>query len=65
VIFLLDSGTLWIMLYALGVSVPPARVFASFMLSTTAHNTGQNSFVEKFSAEDLLECATTSTLFRG
>jgi uncharacterized membrane protein YbhN (UPF0104 family) len=36
VIFLLDSGTLWIMLGALGLAVRPAQVFASFMLSTLA-----------------------------
>jgi len=35
-IFLLDAGTLWIMLCALGLSVPPALVFASFVLSTLA-----------------------------
>ena len=39
-IFLLDAGTLWIMLYALGVSVHPAQVFASFMLSTLARTLG-------------------------
>ena len=35
-IFLLDAGTLWSMLCALGLSVPPALVFASFVLSTLA-----------------------------
>jgi uncharacterized protein (TIRG00374 family) len=35
-IFLLDAGTLWIMLFALGLSVHPAQVFASLMLSTLA-----------------------------
>jgi uncharacterized protein (TIRG00374 family) len=39
-IFLLDSGTLWIMLCALGISVHPAQVFASFMLSTLARTLG-------------------------
>ena len=39
-IFLLDAGTLWIMLYALGLSVHPALVFASFMLSTLARTLG-------------------------
>jgi len=39
-IFLLDAGTLWIMLYALGLSVHPAQVFASFMLSTLARTLG-------------------------
>ncbi len=39
-IFLLDAGTLWIMLQALGLSVHPARVFASFMLSTLARTLG-------------------------
>jgi uncharacterized protein (TIRG00374 family) len=40
VIFLLDAGTLWIMLRALGLSVHPAHVFASFMLSTLARTLG-------------------------
>ena len=39
-IFLLDAGTLWIMLRALGLSVPPALVFASFVLSTLARTLG-------------------------
>jgi uncharacterized protein (TIRG00374 family) len=39
-IFLLDAGTLWIMLRALGLSVHPALVFASFMLSTLARTLG-------------------------
>jgi uncharacterized protein (TIRG00374 family) len=39
-VFLLDAGTLWIMLYALGLSVHPAQVFASFMLSTLARTLG-------------------------
>ena len=39
-IFLLDAGTLWIMLRALGLSVHPAQVFASFMLSTLARTMG-------------------------
>lgn len=39
-IFLLDAGTLWIMLCALGLSVHPAQVFASFMLSTLARTLG-------------------------
>jgi uncharacterized protein (TIRG00374 family) len=39
-IFLLDAGTLWIMLRALGLSVYPAQVFASFMLSTLARTMG-------------------------
>jgi len=39
-IFLLDAGTLWVMLWALGLSVHPAPVFASFMLSTLARTLG-------------------------
>jgi uncharacterized membrane protein YbhN (UPF0104 family) len=39
-IFLLDAGTLWSMLCALGLSVHPAQVFASFMLSTLARTLG-------------------------
>jgi len=39
-IFLLDAGTLWFMLRAVGVSVHPALVFASFMLSTLARTLG-------------------------
>ena len=39
-IFLLDAGTLWIMLHALGLSIHPAQVFASFMLSTLARTLG-------------------------
>jgi Mg2+-importing ATPase len=39
-IFTLDAGTLWIMLWALGLAVNPAPVFASFMLSTLARTLG-------------------------
>jgi uncharacterized protein (TIRG00374 family) len=39
-VFLLDAGTLWIMLRAIGLSVHPAQVFASFMLSTLARTLG-------------------------
>ena len=39
-IFLLDAATLWVMLFALGVGVHPAPVFASFMLSTLARTLG-------------------------
>ena len=39
-IFLLDTATLWSMLCALGLSVHPAQVFASFMLSTLARTLG-------------------------
>jgi uncharacterized membrane protein YbhN (UPF0104 family) len=39
-IVLLDAGTLWSMLRALGLSVHPALVFASFMLSTLARTLG-------------------------
>ena len=39
-IFLLDAATLWVMLWALGLSVHPAPVFASFMLSTLARTLG-------------------------
>jgi len=39
-IFVLDAGTLWVMLWALGLAVPPAPVFASFMLSTLARTLG-------------------------
>lgn len=39
-ILLLDAGTLWIMLWALGFEVNPAPVFASFMLSTLARTLG-------------------------
>jgi uncharacterized membrane protein YbhN (UPF0104 family) len=39
-IFLLDAATLWFMLCALGLSVHPAQVFASFMLSTLARTLG-------------------------
>lgn len=39
-IFLLDAATLWVMLWALGLSVHPAPVFASFMLSTVARTLG-------------------------
>ena len=37
---LLDAGTLWAMLRALGFQVNPAPVFASFMLSTLAQTLG-------------------------
>jgi uncharacterized protein (TIRG00374 family) len=40
VIFLLDAGTLWVILSALGISVDPAPVFASFVLSTLARTLG-------------------------
>jgi len=36
----LDAGTLWIMLWALGLGVNPTPVFASFMLSTLARTLG-------------------------
>ncbi|MGZ6087403.1 MAG: lysylphosphatidylglycerol synthase transmembrane domain-containing protein [Polyangiales bacterium] len=39
-IMLLDAATLWVMLWALGVWVHPAPVFASFMLSTLARTLG-------------------------
>jgi Mg2+-importing ATPase len=39
-IFVLDAGTLWVMLWSLGLSVHPAPVFASFMLSTLARTLG-------------------------
>jgi uncharacterized membrane protein YbhN (UPF0104 family) len=39
-IFLLDAGTLWVMLFALGLSIHPAPVFASFMMSTLARTLG-------------------------
>jgi uncharacterized protein (TIRG00374 family) len=39
-IFLFDAGTLWIMLFALGHSLSPAPVFASFMLSSLAQTLG-------------------------
>jgi uncharacterized membrane protein YbhN (UPF0104 family) len=39
-ILALDAGTLWSMLGALGLAVSPARVFASFMLSTLARTLG-------------------------
>jgi uncharacterized membrane protein YbhN (UPF0104 family) len=39
-IFTLDAGTLWIMLWALGLAVNPAPVFASFMLSTLSRTLG-------------------------
>ena len=39
-IFILDAGTLWSMLCALGLSVHPAQVYASFMLSTLARTLG-------------------------
>jgi uncharacterized membrane protein YbhN (UPF0104 family) len=39
-VFLLDAATLWIMLLALGLTVHPALVFASFMLSTLARTLG-------------------------
>ena len=40
VIFVLDAATLWVMLWALGLAVHPAPVFASFMLSTLARTLG-------------------------
>ena len=39
-IFLLDAATVWVMLSALGLSVHPAPVFASFMLSALARTLG-------------------------
>lgn len=39
-IFVLDAATLWVMLWALGLAVHPAPVFASFMLSTLARTLG-------------------------
>ena len=39
-IIALDAGTLWFMLWALGLEVNPAPVFASFMLSTLARTLG-------------------------
>ncbi len=39
-IFTLDAGTLWIMLWALGLVVNSAPVFASFMLSTLLRTLG-------------------------
>ena len=39
-ILLLDAATLWAMLSALGFSVDPASVFASFVLSTLARTLG-------------------------
>jgi len=36
----LDAGTLWVMLFSLGISIHPAPVFASFMLSTLARTLG-------------------------
>jgi len=39
-IFVLDAGTLWVMLWALGLAVHAAPVFASFMLSTLARTLG-------------------------
>jgi len=39
-IHLLDAGTLWTMLRALGFQVNPAPVFATFMLSTLAQTLG-------------------------
>jgi len=39
-ILALDAGTLWIMLWSLGLVVHPAPVFASFMLSTLARTLG-------------------------
>ena len=39
-ILVLDAGTLWLMLWALGFEVNPAAVFASFMLSTLARTLG-------------------------
>jgi len=39
-IIALDAGTLWSMLWALGLEVNPVPVFASFMLSTLARTLG-------------------------
>jgi Mg2+-importing ATPase len=39
-ILALDAGTLWGMLWALGLAVNPVQVFASFMLSTLARTLG-------------------------
>jgi uncharacterized membrane protein YbhN (UPF0104 family) len=39
-ILALDAGTLWGMLWALGLSVSPVQVYASFMLSTLARTLG-------------------------
>ena len=39
-IFVLDAGTLWVMLFSLGMGIHPAPVFASFMLSTLARTLG-------------------------
>jgi Mg2+-importing ATPase len=39
-ILALDAGTLWAMLWALGLAVHPMPVFASFMLSTLARTLG-------------------------
>ena len=40
VLYLLDAGTLWTMLRALGFQVSPVPVFASFMFSTLAQTLG-------------------------
>ncbi len=39
-IFLLDAATLWVAVLALGVEVPPAGVFASFMVSSLFRTLG-------------------------
>ncbi len=39
-IIALDAGTLWAMLWALGLAVDPLPIFASFMLSTLARTLG-------------------------
>lgn len=39
-ILALDAGTLWAMLWALGLAVNPVHVYASFMLSTLARTVG-------------------------
>ncbi len=39
-ILALDAATLWVLLWALGLEVNPAPVFASFMLSTLARTLG-------------------------
>ena len=39
-LYVLDSGTLWVMLRALGFEIDPTPVFASFMLSTLAQTLG-------------------------
>jgi Mg2+-importing ATPase len=39
-IFVLDAGTFWVMLWALGLATHPAPAFATFMLSTLARTLG-------------------------